>query len=1090
MRSLQKRLGIPLFIGAVFSVSGWTYSATPRNAESVTGGETIRFAQGSFAIDSSILAMYRWRSIGPDRGGRSIAVSGVRGRPQEGYFGATGGGLWKTINGGENWAPVTDGQIHSASVGAVAVSETNPDIVWIGMGETCIRGNILPGDGVYKSTDAGKTWTHMGFKNSDAIAKIRVHPKNPDVVFVASFGKFGANSDERGVFKTTDGGKTWRKVLYRDDKTGGVDLSIDQTNPDVMYAAMWEAYRNEYTMSSGGPGSGLFKSTDGGEHWTEITRNTGLPAGIDGKIGVAVSGADPNRVYTLIENDNGGLFSSDDAGATWKLVNSSRTIRQRAFYYTHVAADPKNKDIVYMLNVGTVRSTDGGRTAQQFAGGDSHDLWIDPDNSDHVFHASDGGGAITTNASNGSRTWTSRAYPTPQLYHIVATSASPFFVCGSQQDASSFCISTANPAAAGGGRGGRGGGGGGRGGAPAGPTQYNVGGSEDGYMAQDPLDPDVFYVGTNANGGGFLNKENRRTGDNREVSPYPRMFSGEESAVIKERWQWTYPIIFSTVDPHALYVGSQHLWKTTNGGQDWAMISPDLTRHDPKTMGPSGGPITRDMNGPEVYAVIFSIGLSKKDANVIWTGSDDGLVYVTKTGGLGATAWANVTPKGMPDLGRVSQIDASAFDAASAYVSVRRPLLDDRAPYIFRTHDFGKTWTTIVTGIPVDDYINAVREDPYRKGLLYAAGNRGMYITYDDGDHWESLSLNLPEIPVTDITVQPNDLAISTMGRGFYVLDNINPLRHAEAASAAKEAYLIAPVPAVRSATMATVQYWLKHPVQSIKIEISDTTGKVIRSFLGGTAAPPPDTTAAGRGGRGGGGGGGRGGFGGGFPPSTTAGMNSVTWDLRYPNAVGFPGMILWGGGLTGPAAAPGIYTVKMTADGVTQTEKLVVKRNPLFGATDADLRAQFALAIKVRDRVSEANNAVITIRDLKAQMDDRLTKSQDPKLKAAADKFSAELSAVEIDVYQVKNQAGQDPLNYPIKLNNRLASLLNGVVNSGDGKPIGNAPVIFRDLTAELKVQTDRLAKVIATGVPGFNAAAKTAGVPAIVVKSAGPIM
>ena len=1071
MRPAYRRRAVPLFVGALFAVSGWTHAAPSR-------GTAISAA----TIDTSILRMYRWRSIGPDRGGRSIAVSGARGRPQDGYFGATGGGLWKTTDGGDTWASVTDGQLHSASVGAVAVSETNHDIVWIGMGETCIRGNILPGDGVYKSIDAGKTWTHVGFKSSDAIAKIRIHPKNPDVVFVASFGKYGANSEERGVFKTTDGGKTWRKVLYRDDKTGGVDISIDPTNPDVMYAALWEAYRNEWMMSSGGPGSGLFKSIDGGEHWTEITRNAGLPAGMDGKIGVAVSGADPNRVYTIIENDNGGLFSSDDAGVTWKLVNNSRNIRQRAFYYTHIAADPKSKDIIYMLNVGTVRSTDGGRTSQPFAGGDSHDLWIDPDNSDHVLHASDGGGAVTMNASSPSRTWTDRDYPTPQLYHILATSGNPFYVCGSQQDASSFCISSVSPAtAAGGGRGGRGGGG--RGGAPTTPTTFNVGGSENGYMAQDPLDPDIFYVGTNANGGGFLNRENRRTGDNREVSPYPRMFSGEESAVIKERWQWTYPIIFSAVDPHVLYVGSQHLWKTTNGGQDWTMISPDLTRHDPKTMGPSGGPITRDMNGPEVYAVIFSIGPSKKNVNVIWTGSDDGLVHVTQNGG---TTWTNVTPKGMPEFGRVSQIDASAFDAASTYLSVRRPLLNDRAPYIFRTHDFGKTWTKIVAGIPADDYINAVREDPYRKGLLYAAAQRGVYISYDDGDHWESLSLNLPEIPVTDIAVLPNALSISTLGRGFYVLDNITPLRYADAASAAQDAYLFAPVPAVRSTNSSMIQYWLKHSLKSIKIEISDTTGKVIHSFLGGTAAPPPDTTTGGRGG----GGGGRGGFGGSFPPSTAAGMQSVTWGLRYPNAVGFPGMILWGANLTGPSAPPGIYTVTMTADGVTQTQHLVVKRNPLFGATDADLRAQFALAIQIRDKASEANNAVIMIRDLKKQIADRLAKSPDAKLKATGDKLAADLSAVEVEIYQVKNQAGQDPLNFPIKLNNRLLSLLTGVVESGDGRPIGNAPAIFRDLSAELTVQTDKLAKVIASGVPEFNAVAKTTGVPTLVVPKMGPIM
>jgi photosystem II stability/assembly factor-like uncharacterized protein len=609
-----------------------------------------------------------------------------------------------------------------------------------------------------------------------------------------------------------------------------------------------------------------------------------------------------------------------------------------------------------------------------------------------------------------------------------------------------------------------------------------VGGSENGYIAQDPLDPDVFYVGTNANGGGFLNKVNRRTGEEREVSPYPRMFSGEESAVVKERWQWTYPIVFSRLDPRALYVGSQRLWVTRNGGQDWTALSGDLTRHDPKTMGPSGGPITRDMNGPEIYGVIFTIAPGKLKGNVIWTGSDDGLIHVTQNGG---TTWTNVTPKDMPDFGRVSIIDASNFSSGTAYAAVKRPLLNDRNPYIFRTRDYGKTWTKIVKGIREDDYVHTVREDPFAKGVLYAGTQQGVYVSYDDGENWQSLSLNLPMIPVSDLVVMPNDIAISTHGRGFYVLDNVNPLRHAVAASAASDAFLFAPVPAVRSSTMGNIQYWLKHPVSSIRIEISDSTGRLVRSFLGGTAAPPADPNAA-QGGRGGG----RGGFGAPMAPATTAGVNTVTWDLRYPNAVGFPGMILWGGGLTGPAAPPGTYKVKLTADGYTQTQNLVVRRNPMFAATDADLRAQFNLAMQIRDKVSEANNAVITIRDLKAQIADRLGKSQDAALRARGEKLTADLSAVEGEIYQVKNQAGQDPLNYPIKINNRLASLLTGVVNSGDGRPVGKVPEIFTDLKAELKVLTDRMDRVISTGVPAFNTAAKSAGVDAIVVKKPGPVM
>jgi photosystem II stability/assembly factor-like uncharacterized protein len=678
------------------------------------------------AIDPALLKAYQWRNIGPARAGRSIAASGVKGRPKEAYSGQTGGGLWKTTDGGQTWLPMTDGQIHSSSVGAVAVSETNPDIVWIGMGESCIRGNIQPGDGIYKSTDAGKTWRHMGFKDSDAISKIRIHPANPDVVFVAGFGRYGTPSDERGVFKTTDGGKTWRKVLFRDNKTGAVDIAIDRNNPNVMFAALWEAFRVEYSMSSGGPGSGLFKSTDGGEHWTEITRHPGLPSGIDGKIGVAVSGADSNRVYAIVENQNGGLFSSDDGGGSWKPVNDGRNIRQRAFYYTHVAADPKNKDIVWALNVGTFWSRDAGKTMVAYAGGDSHDLWIDPDDSNHIVHANDSGTAVSFNAQAAQRTWTTRDYPTAQYYHVISTAHVPYHACGAQQDGATVCVPSNTNLTGAGGRGGFGGSGG-RGGLP---ELYSPGGAEPGYIAPDPKDPDIFYAG--GNNGSFLTRLDRRTGNLREVNPYPREFSGEPSSALVERWQWTYPIIFSPVDPTVLYTSSQHVWRTKNGGDSWEKISGDLTRHDPKTMGDSGGPITHDMNSPEVYGTVFALGPGRKDVNILWAGSDDGLVHVTRDGGK---SWTNVTPKDMPDFGRVSIIDASAFDPGAAYVAVKKPLLSDFAPYIFRTHDFGRTWTKIVTGLSPVDYVHSVREDPTRRGLLYAGTQHGFYISYDDGDH-------------------------------------------------------------------------------------------------------------------------------------------------------------------------------------------------------------------------------------------------------------------------------------------------------------------------------------------------------------------
>jgi photosystem II stability/assembly factor-like uncharacterized protein len=1006
-------------------------------------------------------SLLSWRSIGPPRGGRSIAVSGVRGRPKEAYFGAVGGGLWKTTDAGENWAPVTDGQIGSSSVGAVAVAEANPDLVYIGMGESCIRGNIMPGDGVYKSTDAGRSWTHVGFRASDAIAKIRIHPTRPDDVFVASFGKYGVPSDERGVFKTTDGGRTWRRTLFRDDKTGAVDIAIDRRNPDVVYAALWEAYRVEYQMSSGGPGSGLFKSTDGGETWIELTRRPGLPSGVVGKIGIAVSGADSNRLYALLENASGGLFVSDDAGGTWKLVNANRNFRQRAFYYTHVAADPANRDTVYLLNVSAYRSADGGKALTAIGAGthgDHHDLWIDPDDSKHLVLGNDGGGAVSLAAG---QNWSPQDFPTAQYYHVVTTKHVPYHVCGAQQDGSTVCLPSDTNLD------GRGGGGG-RGAQPVGP--YGAGGSEPGYIAPDPKDPDVLFAG--GNNGTFMTRLNRRTGELREVNPYPRMFSGEPSSALVERWQWTYPIVFSPVDPNALYTSSQHVWRTMNGGQSWEKISGDLTRHDPKTMGESGGPITRDMNSPEVYGTVFALGPGKTNVNILWAGSDDGLVHVTRDAGK---TWINVTPREMPEFGRVSQIDASMFDPGGAYIAVKKPLLNDFAPYLFRTHDYGRTWTRIVNGIAPTDYTHVVREDPARKGLLYAGTQNGVYVSYNDGDSWKSLSLNLPRTQISDLVVEANSLAIATHGRSFYVLDDLNVVRQAPEASTSTAPVLFKPADATRGGPAATVAYLLRAPAKSLTIDILDGAGRVVQSIPGRAATPP---------GRGGGGRGGDppaaadgregeqqgGGRGGAAPSASMApGLNRVAWNLTYQGPTTFPGMVLWGATTAGPAALPGSYEVRLTVDGQSMTQPLRIRKHPQRSVSDSDLREQFDLAMRIRDKVSEANNAVIQLRSLKQQIGERLSKSTDAGLKSSADRLTAGLSAIEEAIYQVRNQSNQDPLNFPIKINNRIASLLR-VVNTGDGKPIGNAAPIFADLSTELKTQTDRLQEVLLGDVRSFN--------------------
>jgi len=986
-------------------------------------------------LEAALLDGYQWRNIGPDRGGRSIAVSGVVGRPEEGYFGAVGGGLWKTTNGGEDWFPVTDFMITAASVGAVAVSETNPDLLFIGTGETCLRGNILPGDGVYRSRDAGETWEHVGFRDSHGISKIRIHPTNPDIVYVASFGKYSAPSEERGVFRSTDGGDSWERVLFRNDETGAIDLVIDRNNPDVLYASLWEAYRKEYTASSGGPGSGMFKSTDGGDSWTEMTRNPGMPQeGVVGRIGLAVSSADSDRVYALFEHDEGGLFRSDDAGATWDRVNDERRIRQRAFYYTHVFADHQDADVVYMQNTRVFRSTDGGETLEVIDNGthgDHHDMWIDPDDPSHLIDGNDGGGAVSFETGE---EWTDQEFSTAQFYQAVATAHVPFHVCGSQQDNSTLCLPSdwnagrlgdddVNALA----------------GQPNSITEgsmdvaYVVGGGEPGYIAPDPTDLDVFFSGTN--NGRYIDKYNKELDTSREVNPYPWFYSGEPAIDMEDRWQWTFPIIFSPLDPDVLFTSSSRLWRSEDGGDTWEQLSPDLTRADPTTLGRSGGPITGDMNGPEVYATIFAVGPSKVDIDVIWTGSDDGLVHVTRDGGAN---WTDVTPPDMPDFGRVSQIDASAFDAGRAYVSVRRPLLDDFAPYIWKTDDYGASWTKIVGGIRDDAYVNAVREDSNRAGLLYAGTNHGVYVSYDDGANWLELNPGLPDIPITNVVVEHNELAIASHGRGFWILDNMAPIRQAEAGMTDEPLRLFDPPAAYRSADGAVLSYWLRDKPQEARLEVLDAAGQVVRTFemepeVEGDDEDADEDRWAG--------------------PSlpAEAGLNTLRWNLSADGWTGFPRMILWGVRTNAPTLPPGTYTLRLTADGQTDTSTIEIQPHPwIDDVSVADMEAQYAFATQIRDRVEEANQAVIAIRRMRTQVLERTEASDDSELREALHELMTAAESVESDIYQVRNRSGQDPLNFPIKVNNRLANLLS-MVEQGDGAPNDGMRDVFRIMSGRL---------------------------------------
>ena len=961
--------------------------------------------------DPSLFSALRWRNIGPNRGGRSIAASGSVGRPYEFYFGATGGGVWKTTDGGTTWNPVSDGQLRSSSVGAIAVAPSNPDIVYVGMGEAELRGNVMQGDGIYRSSDAGRTWRHIGLANTQAIGRVRVHPRDPNIVYVAALGHPYGPNDERGVFRSTDGGQNWRKVLFRDAQTGAVDLAIDPNDPRVLYASLWQVYRKPWQLWSGGAGSGLFKSIDGGDTWTEITRNPGFAAGVLGKITVTV-GANSRRLYANVEAKDGGLYRSDDAGATWQRINASRDLWQRAFYFMRLTADPKDPETIYVLQFDFLKSTDGGKTFSRILGqhADYHDLWIDPADPKRMIVADDGGATVSV---NGGLTWTEQHYATAQIYRVTTTAETPYHVCGAQQDNTTVCI----PSDGGHLRDPRG---------QPGDWFYDVGGGESATIAGKPDNPDILYAGaTNS-----LTRFDRRTGQQPDVQPYPRLVMGEPASAMRERWNWNYPIATTPLEPNAVYAGSQHLWKTIDEGKTWRRISGDLTRADPSTLGNSGGPIIFDQDGPEIYATIFTIAPSHKDARTIWVGSDDGLVHVTRDGGL---TWSKITPPELPAFSRVSRIDASPHRPGSAYVAAKRYELDDRQPYIFRTDDFGKTWQRITTGIRADDYVHAVREDPVKAGLLYAATEHGVYVSFDNGGRWQSLSQNLPDVQVSDLVVHGNDLVIATHGRSFWILSDVSPLRQLSTVVASSATHLFAPAPSIRRLNPASIDYWLAAPADSVALELRDATGRVARTLTG-------------------------------LP--RTRGLNRITWDGRYTGATVFPGIVLEGGDpRRGPLAPPGAYQVRLTTwtngQSASRTSSLPLRKDPrLTSVTNADLQAQFELALRVRDATTAANEAVIEIRRVTARLDERArmtTGAEAAQHRALADS----LRAIERKLYQVQNQSPKDKIAFPIKLNDRLTGLRSNL-EQGDGAPPASYVRVFNELKAELDAHLARLRRLL----------------------------
>ncbi|HEV3470079.1 MAG TPA: hypothetical protein VG148_12215 [Pyrinomonadaceae bacterium] len=1083
------------------------------------------------AEGQSALRPLSYRLIGPFRGGRVAAVAGVPTQPFVYYFGATGGGVWKTTDGGINWEPLGDGTFKTGSVGAVAVAESDPNVLYVGMGEETLRGNVSHGDGVYKSTDAGKTWKKTGLEETRHVSRVRVHPKNADLVYVAAIGHAFGPDERRGVFRSKDGGQTWERVLYRGPQAGAIDLTFDPTNPRILYAALWQVVRRPWAMESGGPASGLFKSTDGGDTWTELTRNQGLPRGVIGRVGVTVSPANPERVWAIVEAEDGGVFRSDDAGRTWTRVNDSRSLRQRAWYYSRINADPLNADVVYVLNVGFHKSTDGGRTFTQVPTphSDNHDLWVAPSDSNRMIEGNDGGANVSF---NGGRSWTEQDQPTAQFYRVTTDEDFPYHVYGAQQDNSTVKIASRT--------------------SEFGITEsdwHDVGGGESGWVAPHPKDSDIVFAGSY---GGYLTRYDHRTRQLRAVNVWPENPMGHGAEGMKYRFQWNYPVLFSPHEPHALYAAGDRLFRSTDEGQSWEAISGDLTRNDKSKQGPSGGPVTKDNTSVEYYDTIFTVMESPLQQGVIWAGTDDGLVHVTRDAGK---PWANVTPPGAPEWIQINSVEASPHDPAAAYVAATMYKHDDFRPYLYKTADFGRTWTKIDAGIPDGSFTRVVRCDPHRRGLLYAGTETGMFVSFDDGAGWQPLQLNLPHVPVTDLAVhrRDKDLIVATQGRSFWILDDLPVLHQLTDAQRAGrgETALFKPEDAYRTPgeggaeplpptasiganppAGVVVYYNLKaRPTTEVRLEFLDPAGKTVRAFkaaatrptptptpqasptptpspspspAGGTSgqqgtstAPgaaqvqqPPDQPAAPTGEE-------ASQFGPDRPPprvTTDAGLNRFVWDMRHQEAARFPGLILWSGELRGPRAVPGTYQVKLTVDGQSYTQAFEIKRDPRLQTTAEDFNRQFALLSKIRDKLTETHNAVAQMREVKRQVDDLLKRAADqPNAKPVAEAgraLNAKLTAVEEELYQTKNQSSQDPLNYPIRLNNKLAALA-GIVASADARPTEQSDALYEELASKIDAQLRLFGRLMSDDLKAFNQLVRSADVPAVVVKpppAAGP--
>ncbi len=1023
-------------------------------------------------VDTSYLSTLKWRLIGPFRGGRSVAATGDPSERQVFYFGGVDGGVWKTTDAGAGWKNISDKYFKNSSIGAIEVAPSDHNVIYVGTGESDFRGDVTYGGGMYRSNDAGKSWSYIGLAETRHIARIQVDPSNPEVVYVAALGRaFGPNS-ERGVYKTENGGKTWKRVLFVNDSTGAIDLALDPDNPRVLYAAMWQAERTPWGFTSGGDGSGIYKSTNSGESWENISRSKGLPSGVLGRIGLAISPAEPDRIWATVEAKAGGIYRSDDGGKTWEYLNHDRDLRTRPWYFSRIVADPKNENTVYLLNVGFFKSIDGGKTFERMRvpHGDNHDLWIDPKNPDRMIEANDGGATVSL---DGGKSWsTLDNQPTAQFYHVVTDNRFPYRVLGAQQDNSTVSIVSRSDR-----------------GLITNQDFYSVGGGESGYIAVSPENPNIVYAGSY---GGLITRYNRSDRQTREVSPWPNNPLGRAAIDIKYRFQWTFPIVIPENEPNAIYAGANVLFKSTDEGNSWSIISPDLTRADSSKMVSSGGPITKDNTSVEYYGTIFAFAESPVKKGVLWAGSDDGLIHVSTNGG---GTWKNVTPRELPQPALISIIEPSHFNAGTAYVAATRYKVDDEHPYIYVTTDYGRSWKKITDGIPDDDFTRVVRQDPVQKNLLYAGTETHAYVSFNDGKDWQLLDNNLPIVSVRDLAVHGNDLIAATHGRSFWILDDLSYLRQLAEKTGDEDQVLYKPQPAVRfhggGASFKIpgygenppdgpmIDFYLKNVPDSLKLSILDSAGSLVETFTGRPVKP--DTTKGKKEKK--------------APAGNDRnvvrikkGANRFVWDMHYPAPHKIKGAVVWGS-TAGAIAPPGKYSVDLKVGDKSYKEPFVIVKDPRVSATQNDFEEQFLLSQKIRNKMSDITDAVNEIHSIDGQVQREMEQvkgeSYAGRIDSAAGQITRKLMVIEGHLYQFRSKAAEDPLNFPLETYERLGSL-QSTVSDADAAPTKQDYAVYDKLTAEATDDISALHGIAKSDVESFNALVKSLDVPAVIVKPA----